>query len=152
MAVLSFVKELFNPVKDIIDEVHYSGEEKQAAQLAVMEAELAMAAKVLEYETKQMELQSQIIIAEGKGESWLQRNWRPLLMVSITSILVNNYILIPWLHAAGATGAPILEFPDGLWTLLTLGVGGYIVGRSAEKTKDNWSINIGGQKLEKKDN
>ena len=27
----------------------------------------------------------------------------------------------------------LLELPDALWTLLTIGVGGYTVGRSAEK-------------------
>ena len=33
---------------------------------------------------------------------------------------------------------PRLELPEQLWSLLTLGVGGYIVGRSCEKTIDKW--------------
>jgi hypothetical protein len=28
---------------------------------------------------------------------------------------------------------PRLEVPEGMWTLLTIGIGGYIAGRSAEK-------------------
>jgi hypothetical protein len=149
MGLLSFVTEIFSPAKELIDELHYSGEEKAALKQKIFEAEIAMSAKVLDYETRKMELQAEIIKVEGTGESWLQRNWRPMLMVTVASILANNYVLVPWLHAVGASGAPILELPVGLWNLLTVGVGGYIVGRTAEKTSDKWSINIGGNKLEK---
>lgn len=89
------------------------------SQLASNEAEIVKA-------------QSQIITAEAKGESWLQRNWRPILMLSIVSIVVNNYLIVPWANFLG-TGAPVLELPSELFNLMTVGVGGYIVGRSGEK-------------------
>lgn len=79
----------------------------------------------------ELDAASQIIISESKGNA-LQRNWRPLLMCTVMMILFNNYILIPYARAFGWV-VPILEIPDGLWTLLTLGVGGYVVGRSGEK-------------------
>jgi len=31
-----------------------------------------------------------------------------------------------------------LTIPDPMWNLLTIGVGGYIAGRSAEKVANNW--------------
>jgi len=31
----------------------------------------------------------------------------------------------------------ILEFPDKLWSLLQIGVGGYVIGRSAEKIAES---------------
>ena len=34
-----------------------------------------------EYEGKLLESQSQIVQTEAKGESWMQRNWRPVLMM-----------------------------------------------------------------------
>jgi hypothetical protein len=78
------------------------------------------------------ELQSRVLIAEITGESWLQRNWRPILMLTIVAIVANNYIVVPYLALFGLT-AQVLDLPEKLWNLMTLGVSGYIVGRSSEK-------------------
>jgi len=64
--------------------------------------------------------------------NWLQRSWRPILMLSITLIVVNNYLIFPYFSLFGIP-ATMLDFPDKLWNLLTVGVGGYVLGRSAEK-------------------
>lgn len=80
--------------------------------------------------------QVKVLTAELSGNT-LQRSWRPILMLSITAILVNNYILVPYLSLFGVP-ATVLEFPDELWSLLKIGVGGYVVGRSAEKGIKLW--------------
>ena len=80
--------------------------------------------------------QVKVLTTELSG-NWLQKSWRPILMLSITAILVNNYILVPYLQLFGLP-ATVLDFPDRLWNLLTLGVSGYIVGRSAEKGISLW--------------
>ena len=72
-----------------------------------------------------------IILAEAKG-NWLQKSWRPLLMMAVMAIVVNNYILFPYL-SMWTEKVVVLELPGGLWTLLTTGVGGYVAGRSGEK-------------------
>ena len=68
----------------------------------------------------------QIITAEAQGDSWLQRNWRPVLML--------------WF--AGLVGAHWLGFtppnlPESvvvnLLDIVQVGVGGYVIGRSGEK-------------------
>ncbi len=84
-----------------------------------------------EIESALIAAQSNVIIAEAKG-GWLQRNWRPLLMLTAIIIIFNNYVIIPYARAFGLD-LPLLELPAGLWALLTTGVGGYVVGRSAEK-------------------
>ncbi|MCS7280543.1 MAG: hypothetical protein NZ583_02795 [Desulfobacterota bacterium] len=33
---------------------------------------------------------------------------------------------------------PSLEIPPDMWTLLEIGIGGYVVGRSAEKIVKTW--------------
>jgi len=67
-----------------------------------------------------------IIIAEAQGGSWLQRSWRPMLML--------------WF--AGLVGAHWLGYtPDNLsqesvnhlLDIVQIGIGGYVMGRSAEK-------------------
>jgi hypothetical protein len=78
-----------------------------------------------------------IILAEARGESWLQRNWRPLLMMTCIAIIANNYVLYPYLKAIFGWGVA-LELPESLWELLKIGVGGYVVGRSLEKGLDVW--------------
>lgn len=78
---------------------------------------------------------SAIITAEARG-STLQRNWRPLLMLTVVAIIANNYLLLPYARAFGLP-IPLLTLLDGLWSLLTLGVGGYVIGRSGEKSTAN---------------
>lgn len=71
--------------------------------------------------------QASVITAEVKSESWLARNWRPILMLVFTFIIANNYIFAPMFSIK------TLPIPDQMWELLKLGIGGYIVGRSVEK-------------------
>lgn len=74
------------------------------------------------------------VVAEENGKSWLQRNWRPLIMMLFGLIIFNNYIFAPYVQALiGAKKAIMLSLPPQMWDLLKLGMSGYIVGRSAEK-------------------
>lgn len=73
--------------------------------------------------------------AEINGHSWMQRNWRPSLMFVFMLILVNNFVFVPYAVSFGLS-VPMLEFPQAFWGLLTVGVGGYIGGRTIEKIKN----------------
>jgi len=83
-------------------------------------------------EMKELEAATKIIVAEAQGDSWLQRNWRPLLMVMFGTIIANNYLVVPIFNT------PPADIPPDMWALLKLGVGGYVVGRSAEKSIKAW--------------
>lgn len=79
---------------------------------------------------------SQIILAEAKSEHWMAASWRPLLMMVITAIVAWNYLIGGIIEAI--IGRDILiPLPDEMWTLLTVGVGGYTLGRSGEKIAQN---------------
>ena len=82
---------------------------------------------------KELEAAAKIIVAEAQGDSWLQRNWRPLLMVLFGTIVANNYVVVPLF------GTPAADIPPDMWDLLKLGVGGYVIGRSAEKGVKAWN-------------
>lgn len=85
---------------------------------------------------KQLELQrmqTEIIVAEANG-NWLQRSWRPVLMLSFGFIVIYNKF------AAPLFGWPIPILEGEFWTLLQIGIGGYVVGRSAEKIADKITI------------
>ena len=108
-------------VKEAIPDPDKKAEAENKVRLALLE------------NTKQIEASSsQIILAESKSESWIASSWRPILMFNITLIVSVNYLIFPLIEVA--TGSKLMiPLPDELWTLLTVGVGGYVVGRSGEK-------------------
>jgi len=87
---------------------------------------------VLTGQIKEIEAAAQVIAAEAQSDSWLQRNWRPLLMCLFGVIIANNYLIVPLL------GTPMADIPPDMWELLKLGIGGYVVGRSVEKGVKVW--------------
>ena len=92
---------------------------------------------VLSGQIKEIESAAQIIVAEARGDSWLQRNWRPMLMCLFGLIVANNYVLAPYILLF--MGIDIeLGIPPDMWDLLKLGVGGYVLGRSVEKGVRVW--------------
>ena len=109
---------------DVVDQAVEDKDEANKLKAEIHTAMLAMDAKELEGAVS-------IILAEAKG-SWLQRNWRPMLMLIIMIIIFNNYVLFPYL-SMWTDKVAVLDLPGGLWALLTTGVGGYVVGRSGEK-------------------
>ena len=83
-------------------------------------------------ELEELATRAGIITAEAQGGSWIQRNWRPMLMLLFGTIIAINYVVSPIFNT------PRAEIPPDMWDLLKLGVGGYIVGRSAEKGVKLW--------------
>lgn len=68
----------------------------------------------------------QIITAEATGESWLQRNWRPMIMVWFAALVGAHWL--------GFTPENLSEAQiGGLLQIVQIGIGGYVVGRSGEK-------------------
>ena len=90
--------------------------------------------------TDEMKAASKIILAEAQSGSWLTSAWRPALMWICIIVIFNNFILMPFINIIFGTSL-ILEIPDPMWNLLTIGVGGYIAGRSGEKIAQKWKEN-----------
>lgn len=69
---------------------------------------------------------AEIIKAEAASEHWLAANWRPLLMLTFGALIVARWF--GW-------AAPELSEAEyiKLWDIVQLGIGGYTIGRSAEK-------------------
>ena len=123
MAIWEFITGLVQPVTDLIDSVHTSDEERLQLKAQIMRIQTEAASKLQEYEIALLEAKSNIIVAEANGESWLQRSWRPLGMVTLLVLVVLDSLGI----------LPNRLTPEA-WTLIQVGFGGYVVGRSAEKT------------------
>ena len=86
---------------------------------------------------KELDSAMQIIVAEAKSEHWLAATWRPITMLTFVLIIANNYIIAPYTGALFGVSVA-LEIPPDMWDLLKLGLGGYVLGRSAEKAVKVW--------------
>ena len=118
-AVAPLAKILFSTIEKSVPDKDL--QEKLKAQLQT---------QLLQSHTQELTAAAKIIEAEAKA-GWFASSWRPLLMYVLIFILVWNYILGPVIKVF--TGAVIsFELPGDVWTLLNVGLGGDVVGRSAE--------------------
>ena len=118
-AVAPLAKILFNTIEKSVPDKDL--QEKLKAQLQT---------QLLQSNTQELQAAAKIIEAEAKA-GWFASSWRPLLMYVLIFILVWNYVIGPVIKVF--TGAVIsFELPGDVWTLLNVGLGGYVVGRSAE--------------------
>lgn len=109
------ITNLVSEVGGIIDTLSLSANEKKQIRSTIVDT-LYRYASELEKE------QSAIIRTEAQG-NWLQKSWRPIVMLAFTFIvLLGAFIPIP-----------LLENTSEFWNLLEIGLGGYVIGRSIEK-------------------
>jgi len=97
---------------------------------AKAKAEAEVTKQLLEHTKELEQVAGEIIKTEAASTHWLAANWRPLLM-----LLFGGLIAARWFgySAPNITEAEYLQ----LWEIVKIGIGGYIVGRSAEKIIPN---------------
>ena len=103
-------------------------EDKDKAAEAAQELRLAM----LDHEQTAQQVARDVVVAEAKSEHWITSAWRPLVMIMFAVMIGNNFIIAPYLDAIFGTSV-MFDMPEQAWSLLSVGLGGYVVGRSAEK-------------------
>jgi hypothetical protein len=118
-----FTTGVIGEIGKVIDNLFTSEEERIKAKNEVF--------KVLQEQQLELQkLQTEIIVAEANG-NWLQRSWRPILMLAFGFIVIYVKFIAPLFQL------PIPPLENEFWNLLQLGIGGYVVGRSAEKISKN---------------
>lgn len=125
-SILSFVSDTIKPITKLIDDVSTSKEEKQQLKNELAKIEASFTSKLIELRKSELEAQSRIITSEAKGESWLQRNWRPITMLLFVGLIISR-----WFGLTIPNISPELE--SDLYSLIKIGLGGYVIGRSVEK-------------------
>lgn len=69
---------------------------------------------------------AEVVKSEAQGHSWLQRIWRPITMLTFVALIVARWL--GW-STPNLGEAEILK----LWGIVEIGLGGYVIGRSAER-------------------
>jgi len=96
--------------------------DKDAAAKMKHEAILALSERRSDIE----KAAASIIQAEAASSSWLASSWRPITMLTFVALIVSRWF--GW-------SAPNLSEAEALalWDIVELGLGGYVIGRTAEK-------------------
>lgn len=113
-------------VTETIGDLFTADKERLAARNALQELETRLVKEALGYEAQLATAQAAVIQAEAKGGSWIQRSWRPITMLVFVALVAARWM--GW-TAPGMTEAEYLS----VYELIKIGLGGYILGRSAEK-------------------
>ena len=108
-----------------LDKLFTSKEEKIKAQNVIKEI-------LVKKQIELQQLQTEIIVTEAKG-NWLQRSWRPILMLAFGFIVIYVKFLGPVFEL------PIPPLENEFWNLLQLGIGGYVIGRTGEKMMKSYA-------------
>lgn len=115
-------------VKDLLgglDNLFTSKEEKIKAENVIKQI-------LIQKELELQKMQTEIIIAEAKG-NWIQRSWRPILMLAFGFIVIYVKFIAPLFDLR------IPELENEFWNLLQIGIGGYVIGRTGEKMMKSYS-------------
>jgi|TARA_R110000803_G_scaffold210497_2_gene282457 hypothetical protein len=113
---------LFKTVDKVIDNKGEADKIKQDIQQRIIAGEL-----------KELEGAAKIIQTEAQG-GWLQRNWRPIMMLVFAGLMVAHWF--------GYTAPNIPEsVQNSLLNIIMIGIGGYTVGRSGEKIAEKFKKN-----------
>lgn len=119
MADLTGIGSVFDFGGKLIDKLFPDKTEAEKVKLKLFE--LGQSGQLAEFSGR-----VDVIKTEASSEHWLSANWRPITMLTFTALIVAR-----WLGWA----APNLSTEEyiKLWEIVELGLGGYVIGRSAEK-------------------
>ena len=109
------VTNLVSAVGEIVDRLTLPGREKKQLETDILQLLIAV-------EEKTITEQAAAIREEARG-NWLQRSWRPIVMLVFTLIILAGTFL----------NLPILADTSRFWDLLEIGLGGDIIGRGSEQ-------------------
>ena len=122
LALVDQLIRLFTPINRMVDDLHTSDDERADRRAEMARLQHDTLALALALVSERLTAQAGLVAAEADGASWLQRNWRPITMLSFLGLVI-----------ADSFGLLAFRLADQAWLLLQIGLGGYVVGRSVEK-------------------
>ena len=122
MGILELIGGIFKPAAELVDELHTSEEERLKHKERLLEVQAIAMQTVFEYESDSLQARAAIVNSEAQSDHWIVASWRPVVMLTLTSLVV--------VDSFGWLANPL---SGEAWQLLQIGLGGYVVGRSGEK-------------------
>lgn len=120
------IKETIESIGTAVDKIDNS-EDKLAIQLQFKNLLIGLEEKAQSIEAQIQLAAANNVFAEIKGESWLQRNWRPITVMMFVGIIFNNYVLVPYLKV------PACVLDENIWLIIKISITGYGSERGLKK-------------------
>lgn len=111
---MKLLSGLVGDIGGIINSLSISSTEKKELETKVTQV-------VYSYAGELAQQQAEIVMKETQG-NWLQRSWRPLVMLAFAVVVLLGTVV----------DIPYLENDSKFWNLIEIGLGGFVVGRSIE--------------------
>jgi hypothetical protein len=115
-------------LQPVLDKFFPDQTQKLQFQMQLQQLAAQQEGAQLDAQLKQALAAADIVKAEAQSASWLTSNWRPLTMLWLMMLITCHLFgLTDFVHVTETQY-------DLMWKLVELGLGGYVIGRSAEKT------------------
>jgi tRNA G37 N-methylase TrmD len=119
---INAIGEVLDRILGKVDDLATSDEERMQLRNEIEALRLDFARQMLDAELEVTRKRAEIIQSEAKGESWIQRNWRPVTALTFLVLIVLHHL-----------GVLSIAITDQMWDLLQIMIGGYVVSRGIEK-------------------
>jgi len=127
-SVIPVVGKIFDGLFGVIDQ---AVEDKDEANKLKAQLEQVFKNADLTKFTEQIRAQKDIIVAEAQSESWIARTWRPIVMLFFAGLVGAHWLGCTPPNLAEAVVLKLLA-------IVQVGIGGYVIGRTAEKCVKHW--------------
>jgi hypothetical protein len=111
----------------LIDRLWPDPAQASAAKLELFKMQQSGELAKLAADTDIIKAGADIVKTEAASDSWLTRSWRPITMLIFVLLITARWF---GFSAPNLAEAEYLE----LWAIVKIGLGGYVIGRSVEKT------------------
>ena len=119
---MSFISDIFaggiegiiNSVTNAIRAVKADPTKVVELEAAVEQAKIALISLSVQADAASQAAVNQAMQAESKSEHFLQYSWRPLAAYILYAIVLNNYVVTPYLSKYGLV---VLTIPDSLYLM-----------------------------------
>ena len=131
--LITAASKLAKNIGDAFDKNFTSKEERLVQKNKLLAEANSLVSNVLD-------AQKEILKTETTG-NWLQRSWRPIVMLCFAFIVMYAFFMQPAFFPNATNVSE--QLPEDFWGLLKIGMGGYVIGRSAEKVSVKIAETIG---------
>jgi hypothetical protein len=132
---MSKLSDMFDSAKGLVGSIGDSIDKNVTSEEERVKIKGEFAKIATDYQVQMAQKKAELIKSEMNGNK-LQRSWRPILFLSFGAIVIYEYFFSPIFNF------PTANLPTDFWDLLSVGIGGGVIGRSAEKISTAISENL----------
>ena len=80
--ITNVISTFFNPISKMVSELSVNESDKLKLRSEFNAIQDKVTQSFVEYESQLLTARKNVVLSETTGQSWLQRNWRPITMLT----------------------------------------------------------------------